>query len=41
MLDDPSQRVGTFIQMDNTPISQFVKEEGVEVMPVSQALKET
>jgi uncharacterized protein len=39
MLDDPSQRVGTFIQMDNTPIHSSVKEEGVEVMPVSQALK--
>jgi hypothetical protein len=39
MLDDPSQRVGTFIQMDNTPIHSSVKEEGVEVMPVSQAMK--
>ncbi|MCX6003746.1 MAG: SufD family Fe-S cluster assembly protein [Chloroflexi bacterium] len=39
MLDDPSQRVGTFIQMDNTPIHSSAKEEGVEVMPVSQAMK--
>ena len=39
MIDDPSQRVGTFIQMDNTPIHSSVKEDGVEVMPVSQAMK--
>ncbi|MBN1644199.1 MAG: SufD family Fe-S cluster assembly protein [Dehalococcoidales bacterium] len=39
MLDNPSQRTGTFIQMDNTPIHSSVKDEGVEVMPVSQALK--
>jgi len=40
MLDDPARRVGTFIQMDNTPVHSSVKQEGVEVMPVSQALKQ-
>lgn len=39
ILDDPSQRAGTFIQMDNTPIHSSVTGEGVEVMPVSQAMK--
>ena len=38
MLDDPGRRTGTFIQIDNTPIHSSVKQEGVEVMPVSQAL---
>ena len=38
MLDDLSQRSGTYIQMDNTPVHSSVREEGVEVMPVSQAL---
>jgi Fe-S cluster assembly scaffold protein SufB len=39
ILDDPSQRTGTFIQMDNAPVHSSVKQEGVEVMPVSQALQ--
>ena len=39
MLDDTTQRSGTYIQMDNTPVHSSVREEGVEVMPVSQALK--
>lgn len=39
ILDDASQRTGTFIQMDNTPVHSSVKQEGVEVMAVSQALK--
>jgi Fe-S cluster assembly scaffold protein SufB len=39
MLDDLSQRSGTYIQMDNTPVHSSVREEGVEVMPVSQALE--
>ncbi|MFC1924898.1 SufD family Fe-S cluster assembly protein [Chloroflexota bacterium] len=39
ILDDPSQRSGTFIQMDNTPIHSSVKQEGIEIMPVSQALE--
>jgi Fe-S cluster assembly scaffold protein SufB len=37
MLDDPSQRSGTYIQMDNTPVHHSVSQDGVEVMPVSQA----
>jgi Fe-S cluster assembly scaffold protein SufB len=40
MLDDLSQRSGTYIQMDNTPVHSSVREEGVEVMPVSQALEQ-
>ncbi|OGN89488.1 MAG: hypothetical protein A2Z74_02450 [Chloroflexi bacterium RBG_13_46_9] len=39
MLDNPSERTGTFIQIDNTPVHSSVKQEGVEVMPVSVALK--
>lgn len=39
MLDDPSQRSGTYIQMDNTPVHSSVRQEGVEVMPVSQAME--
>jgi Fe-S cluster assembly scaffold protein SufB len=39
MLDDLSQRAGTYIQMDNAPVHSSVREEGVEVMPVSQALE--
>jgi hypothetical protein len=39
MLDDPSQRSATYLQMDNVSIHSSVSGEGVEVMPVSQALK--
>jgi len=39
ILDDPSQRAGTFIQMDNAPVHSSVRQEGVEVMSVSQALE--
>ena len=39
MLDDPSQRSGTYIQMDNTPVHSSVSQDGVEVMPVSQAME--
>ncbi len=39
MLDDVSQRSGTYIQIDNTPVHSSIREEGVEVMAVSQALK--
>ena len=39
MLDDVSQRAGTFIQMDNTPVHSSIRQEGVEVMAVSQALE--
>ena len=38
MLDDTSQRSGTFIQMDNAPTHYSIQQEGIEVMPVSQAL---
>jgi len=39
MLDDTSQRSGTYLQMDNTPIHSSVRQDGVEVMAVSQALE--
>ena len=39
MLDDVSQRSGTFIQMDNTPVHSSFTQEGVEVMAMSQALE--
>jgi len=39
MLDDMSQRSGTFIQIDNTPVHSSIRQEGVEVMAISQALK--
>jgi Fe-S cluster assembly scaffold protein SufB len=39
ILDDTSQRSGTYIQMDNTPVHSSIRQEGVEVMPVSQALE--
>jgi Fe-S cluster assembly scaffold protein SufB len=39
MLEDTSQRSGTYIQMDNMPVHSSVSQEGVEVMPVSQALE--
>jgi Fe-S cluster assembly scaffold protein SufB len=39
MLDDPSQRSGTYLQMDNSPIHYSARQEGVEVMAVSQALE--
>jgi Fe-S cluster assembly scaffold protein SufB len=38
ILSDPGQRTGTFIQMDNAPVHSSARQEGVEVMPVSQAL---
>ncbi|MFC1875621.1 SufD family Fe-S cluster assembly protein [Chloroflexota bacterium] len=38
MLDDLSQRSGTFIQMDNAPIHSSVKQDGIEVMATSQAM---
>ncbi|MFO8143483.1 MAG: SufD family Fe-S cluster assembly protein [Dehalococcoidales bacterium] len=37
-LDDTTKRSGTYIQMDNTPVLSSVAGEGVEVMPVSQAM---
>jgi uncharacterized protein len=39
MLDDPSQRSGTYLQLDNSPIHYSAKQDGVEVMAVSQALE--
>jgi Fe-S cluster assembly scaffold protein SufB len=38
-LDDLSQRSGTFIQMDNTPIHSAITQPGVEVMSTSDALQ--
>jgi Fe-S cluster assembly scaffold protein SufB len=38
MLDDLSQRSGTFIQMDNTPIHSSIQQDGVEIMATSQAI---
>jgi uncharacterized protein len=39
ILDDASQRSGTYLQMDNTPIHSSIRQEGVEVMAVSKALE--
>jgi Fe-S cluster assembly scaffold protein SufB len=39
ILDDVSQRSGTYLQMDNSPIHSSIRQEGVEVMAVSQALE--
>ncbi len=39
ILNDASQRAGTFIQMDNALVHSSVRQEGVEVMSVSQALE--
>jgi len=39
VVDDPGQRAGTYIQMDNTPVHSSIRQEGVEVMAVSQALE--
>ncbi|OGO00788.1 MAG: hypothetical protein A2Y90_03780 [Chloroflexi bacterium RBG_13_52_12] len=38
MLDDPGQRSGTFLQIDNSPIHSSVRQDGVEVMALSQAI---
>ncbi|MGQ9571779.1 MAG: SufB/SufD family protein [Dehalococcoidia bacterium] len=37
-IDHASQRAGTFIQMDNTPVHSSSRQEGIELMPTSQAL---
>jgi len=39
ILDDTSQRSGTFIQTDNTPIHSSSRQEGIEVMAISHALE--
>ncbi len=38
ILDDTAHRSGTFLQMDNTPIHFSTKQEGIEVMALSQAI---
>ena len=39
ILDDPSQRSGTYLQMDGTPVHFSARQDGVEVMALSQALE--
>ena len=39
MLDDVSQRAGTYIQMDNTAVHSSIRQEGIEVMATRQALE--
>jgi len=39
MLDDVSQRAGTYLQMDNTAVHSSKRQEGIEVMATRQALK--
>jgi len=39
ILDDDSQRSGTFIQMDNSTVHTSIMQEGIEVIPVSEALE--
>jgi len=39
ILDDVSQRSGTYIQMDNASVHSSVSQEGIEVMAVRQALE--
>jgi len=39
ILEDTSQRSGTYLQMDNMPVHHSTAQEGVEVMPVSKALE--
>jgi hypothetical protein len=38
-LDDASQRAGTFIQVNNTPIHTSTRQDGIEVMATSRALE--
>ena len=38
MLDDLSQRSGTFVQIDNAPIHSSVQQDGIEIMATSQAM---
>jgi len=39
ILDDLSQRSGTFIQMDNAPVHSSARQDGLELMATSQALE--
>jgi len=38
ILDDTSQRSGTYIQMDNMPVHFSSQQEGIEIMAMSEAL---
>jgi Fe-S cluster assembly scaffold protein SufB len=38
MLDDQSQRSGTFVQIDNQPMHSAVAQDGIEVMATSEAI---
>jgi len=38
ILDDTKQRSGTYIQMDNMPVHYSSRQEGIEVMAISEAL---
>jgi Fe-S cluster assembly scaffold protein SufB len=38
ILDDTSQRSGTYIQMDNVPVHFSSQQEGIEIMAMSEAL---
>jgi Fe-S cluster assembly scaffold protein SufB len=38
ILDDTKQRSGTYIQMDNIPVHYSSRQEGIEVMAISEAL---
>jgi Fe-S cluster assembly scaffold protein SufB len=39
ILDDTSQRSGTYIQMDNMPVHFSSQQEGIEIMAMSEALE--
>jgi len=39
MLDEVSQRAGTYLQMDNTAVHSSKRQEGIEVMATRQALE--
>jgi Fe-S cluster assembly scaffold protein SufB len=38
ILDNSGERIGTFLQLDNTPVHFSSRQEGIEVMSTSQAL---
>jgi Fe-S cluster assembly scaffold protein SufB len=39
ILDEAGQRSGTYIQMDNTPVHSSIGQDGIEIMPVSEAME--
>ncbi len=39
LVNDESQRAGTFLQMDNTPVHRSVIQEGIEIMSTREALE--